>query len=282
VAVDLHLHSSASDGGFTPSQVVEHAVRIGLRCIALTDHDTVSGIAEAEQRAKELSILFIPGVELTVTHEGQEIHILGYFIDPSSPGLLACIEEVRGRVFERMSRIVKRISRLGYPLEMEEVVNIAGSGSMGRPHIARAMVEKGYVQSNQEAFDRFIGSSGPAYVEVTAMAPQEGYKIILEAGGIPAIAHPGYLGRADMMLEPELFAHREWGAMAIEVYHTRHDRYMRTYYTKMARKLEMAITGGSDCHGTFYQHVLMGRCNVPDWVADELFALRRQTISRMG
>ena len=281
MAVDLHLHSSASDGGFSPSQVVEYAARIGLRCIALTDHDTMSGIEEAQQRCTELGIPFIPGIELTATHEGQEIHILGYFIDPTSPRLLACIEEVRGRVLERMSRIVEQINRLGYPLGMDEVLEIAGSGSMGRPHIARAMVKKAYVQSNQEAFDRFIGSSGPAYVDVTAMAPEKVYEIILDAGGIPAIAHPGYLGRADMMLEPELFAHCEWGAMGIEVYHPRHDHYMITYYTKMARKLSMGITGGSDCHGTFYRYVLMGKCNVPDRVADELFALRRQTTSRM-
>jgi predicted metal-dependent phosphoesterase TrpH len=281
MAIDLHLHSSASDGGFTPRVVVEHAHELGLRCIALTDHDTVEGIDEASARAEELNIPFIRGIELTAQDGKQEVHILGYFIDHHNERLLQHLHGTLERIVGRVEKIVAKLNHIGYPVTMEEVKEIAGKGTMGRPHIARAMQRRGYIRTHQEAFNRFLGENCPAFVEVNdAIPPPEAYELILEAGGIPSIAHPGFLGRADMMGEIEVCNHIEWGAMAIEIYHPRHDNYMVDYYKRLARKYSLAVTGGSDCHGNFYQYILMDRKFVPDWVAEKFLAFHEKLSSK--
>lgn len=277
MAVDLHLHSSASDGGFTPRQVVEHAHSIGLRCIALTDHDTVAGLNEAEIRAKELNLPFIPGIEMTALDRGQEVHILGYFIDRNCDLLLKNIQEVRQRIERRLSQIISKLARLNINVTLEEVKEIAKGGTLGRPHIARVMVNKGYVRTNQEAFEKYIGEGQPAYVEIEdAMSPEEAYHLITECGGIPAIAHPGFLGRAKMLEDDDIFNHRLWGAQAIEVFHSKHDNSMINFYLNLAKKYNMGITGGSDCHGNYYPVILMDRKSVPDWVGEKFIAFCRK------
>lgn len=273
MAIDLHLHSNASDGGFTPAQVVEHAHSIGLKCIALTDHDTIDGIPEAQRRAEELGLPFIPGIEMTALDNGVEVHILGYFIDLNCTQLQEAIKEIHSRIERRVRLIIEKLCNLGIEVSFEEVREAAGKGTMGRPHIARVMFKKGYISSHQEAFDKYIGEGKPAFVEVEdAMSPEEAYHLISKCGGIPAIAHPGYLGRAKMMTDDDIFNHRIWGARAIEIFHSKHDNYMINYYLNLAKKYDLGITGGSDCHGNFYPTILMDRKAVPDWVAEKFIA----------
>ncbi|MBN1901711.1 PHP domain-containing protein [Candidatus Sumerlaeota bacterium] len=270
MACDLHIHSTASDGSFTPSQVVDHAWNIGLTCISLTDHDTVEGIEEAETCAREHGVPFIPGIEMTTVVDEHEIHILGYFIDYRSPDFHNFLKFSRDQTYCRLSEIVSALSKQGYSLTMEEVSEIAGPGSMGRPHVAQAMVRHGYVENTQEAFERFIGSDGLAYVPPRGVHSKEAYRVIAEAGGVSAFAHPGQGGRADMVRDHEIELHREWGARALEVFHPRHDDYMINYYLKLAHKLNLGIVGGSDCHGAYYPKILMDRKLVPDWVAEKI------------
>ncbi len=272
MACDLHIHSTASDGGFSPSEVVEHAYGLGLTYISLTDHDTFDGIEEAQGRASELGIPFISGIEMTTVLDDHEIHILGYFADHNDETLNKALEESHHFTLVRLKEIIRRLARLGYPITIEEVKQIAGKGSMGRPHIARAMVRRGYVENNQEAFEHFIGLDCPAYVAPQGMPPEKAYRLILGAGGIPAIAHPGLFGRADMMRDDKVSTHREWGVLAIEAFHPRHDNFMINYYIQLARKLRMGIVGGSDCHGSYYAKILMDRKAVPDWVAQKFLA----------
>ncbi len=282
MACDLHLHSTASDGGFTPKQVVEHAFEIALSAIALTDHDTVEGIPEAQTRALELGLPFIPGIEMTSVDRNNEIHILGYFLNPEDEKLKETLQTSKHLTLKRLTSITKLLTELGYPLTMEEVREMGKGESLGRPHIAQAMVRRGYVENTQEAFERFIGSYGPAYAQPSGILPQEAYQLILHAGGIPAIAHPGQGGRADMMQDNDIATHREWGALAIEVFHPRHDQYMMNYYLKLAQKFGMGIVGGSDCHGSYYPIVLMDRKAVPDWVAEKFFEFHEQTSRKSG
>jgi predicted metal-dependent phosphoesterase TrpH len=281
MAVDLHLHSTASDGGFTPREVVDHAHQIGLRCISLTDHDTVEGIEEAQSRAQELAIPFIPGIEMTARDGTKEVHILGYFIDHRNERLLRALAETLERIVGRIEKMLAKLTRLGYPVTMDEVKEIAGVGTMGRPHIARVMVRRGYIRRHQEAFDRFLGENCPAYVGIEdAITPREAYELLLGAGAIPSLAHPGFLGRADMMGELEICNHIEWGAQALEIYHSRHDGYMVDYYKRVARKYSLAVTGGSDCHGNFYPTILMDRLFVPDWVAEKLILFHEKLVQQ--
>lgn len=270
MACDLHIHSKSSDGGFTPTQVVDYAFKIGLTCISLTDHDTIEGIEEARNRANSLGLSFIPGIEMNTVVEDQEIHILGYFIDYQSQRFKDTLQASRKLTFKRLDEIIRTLTDQGYFLTMQEVEEIAGSGSMGRPHVAQVMVRHGYVENTREAFDRFIGSDGAAYVPLKGIHTRDAYRFILEAGGIPAIAHPGLGGRADMMRNHDIEMHKEWGARAIEVFHPRHDDYMINYYLKLAQKMGMGIVGGSDCHGSYYPKILMDKKLVPDWVGEKI------------
>lgn len=282
MAVDLHIHSTASDGGFSPRQVVEHAQAIGLKCIALTDHDAVSGIEEAQKRAAELELPFIPGIEMTALDRGEEVHLLGYFINPRCEQLLQTIKEVHQRIELRVKRILGKLRKLGIEVSLEEVKKVAGGGTLGRPHIARVMVSKGYTRTHQEAFDKYIGEGQAAYVEIDdAMSPEEAYRLISECGGVSSIAHPGYLGRAKMLEDDDIFNHRIWGAQAIEVFHPKHDNSMINFYINLAKKYDMAITGGSDCHGNFYPVILMDRKSVPDWVGEKFLAFCRKAKGKL-
>ncbi len=273
MAVDFHLHSTVSDGGFTPEEVVEHAHSIGLKFIALTDHDSVEGIEPAARRARELGIPFIPGIELTTLVRDEEIHVLGYFIDHTYPPLLDELNKIHERIVERMKEMLRRLERMGIDISFDEIQEVAQCGSMGRPHIARVMKKKGYIRRHQEAFDKYLGNGKEAFVEVDdALTPEEAYHLISAAGGIPVIAHPGYRGKARMMRDDEIFNHRVWGARGIEVFHTRHDSSMIDYYLDTAKRHDLAVTGGTDCHGNFYPVILMDRKNVPDWVGERFLA----------
>lgn len=244
VEADLHTHSTASDGADTPAQIVEKAAAIGLKAVGITDHDAVDGLAEALQRGKELGIEVVPGVEINTDYEGQEVHILGYYIDFQHPSLLATLEDMRRFRRQRIESMVGKLRALGLDIHIDEVKEVAGEAAMGRPHLARVMMEKGYVNSVTEAFERYIGLGRPAYVPRTHLTPFAAVEIVRKAGGIPVLAHPGLVGRDELI--PRLIS---VGLMGLEVWHSDHTAEDANRYLALAEKLDLLVTGGSDYHG---------------------------------
>jgi 3',5'-nucleoside bisphosphate phosphatase len=244
--LDLHLHSTASDGTATPEEVVEAALAGGLDAIALTDHDTTAGVERARAAVAGRPLEVIPGIEVSTTENGSELHILGYFVDPTHPALQAYEGTAGDRRDERMREMVERLRDQGVDVTFEAVVEAAGEdrGNLGRPHLARALMESGYVATLPEAFDSYIGNGHPAYVPTRLLTPAKGIRLILEAGGIPVWAHP----RDDELdrLLPGLV--RE-GLRGLEVFRPRTPPYRVLELEKRARKAGLLRTGGSDWHG---------------------------------
>ena len=189
--VDLHLHSTASDGRFSPADLIRKTAAEGLAVIALTDHDTVDGIAAALEAAREFpGLRLIPGIEISTDIPGGEVHILGYFIDHTDRNFLAALEKMRDSRWERARRMVTKLEKMGCPVDWERVCAIAGGGTIGRPHIAQAMMERGHIEFFQEAFEKYIGRDGSAYVEREKVTPSEAVELVVQAGGLPVLAHP--------------------------------------------------------------------------------------------
>ncbi len=246
---DLHTHTHASDGTGAPSDNVRLAREAGLAAIAITDHDTVAGISEAIAAGEQHGVQVVPGVELSTVAEGADIHILGYWIDWADEEWLDRLRKQRDTRGVRNEMIVARLCELGLPITMDEVLEEAGRGghgdrSVGRPHLAGVLVRKGYVATMTEAFDRFLGSDGAAYVNPPRLSPFEALTWIHEAGGAAVIAHPGLYGR-DALVEQLLAA----GADGIEVYHSDHGPEEEARYGELARRYGVIATGGSDYHG---------------------------------
>jgi len=243
---DLHIHTTASDGIMSAQQIIDCAVKQGLPGISITDHDTASGINIAVEYIKErnLCLEFIPGIELNTEIDGEEIHILGYFIDPSDRFFNNKLEEIRTARLNRVKKIIDKLNGLGYTLELQEVKNKVQGELMGRPHIARAMMEKGYVASITEAFDKYIGMGKPAYVSHYKFSPQEAIDLIKQAGGVSILAHPGLIKEQSKI--EEIIA---WGIEGMEVFYPEHTyQHMIKYQEKCIRQ-NLLITGGSDFHG---------------------------------
>lgn len=219
--VDLHLHTKASDGALQPAELVKAANRIGIRVMAVTDHDSVNGIAEAQEAASDLAIEVMPGIELSASLDGDEIHILGYLLDADDPSLQKALRRLQEDRLVQAQAMVERLGALGYPLEWDRVMAIANGGSVGRPHIARALVERGAVASVDEAFSRFLRRGGPAYVEGSKFFPYEAVSLIREAHGVPSLAHPIIVGAGDYHLDLErlLPMMKESGLGGIETYY---------------------------------------------------------------
>jgi len=195
--VDLHLHSTASDGVLNPAQMIDQAADTGLGCVALTDHNTVRGLAEAEAQAARRSIRFIRGIEMTTLLEGRELHLLGYFIDPAHADLAARGKRHRQRAVERLQAMLERLNGLGIDVAMEQVLETAGDSAPGRPHLGRVLVARGYAQNVLETFERWLGNAGSVYVPVLCEPPAEIYSLISKVGGVGGVAHPGASGRAN-------------------------------------------------------------------------------------
>jgi predicted metal-dependent phosphoesterase TrpH len=262
---DLHSHSLASDGTYTPSQVVEHALERGLAALSLTDHDTVAGLPEARERAAGTGLRIVPGVELSTSHGGIEVHVLAYFVDETAAELTTALDHYREVRRERARSILARLQRLGMPLTEDEVVERAKGGTVGRPHVAEAMVARGYVTSFDEAFRRFIGAHGPAWVPKPVPTPQEAVALVRRSGGVAAIAHPATIGQDALI--PELAAQ---GLVGLECIHPKHDPASEQRYRDLARRLGLIVTGGSDCHGRRPGGSMIGYGEVPAGVVDAL------------
>ncbi len=245
--IELHTHTTYSDGILSPQQLVERAANAGVKALAITDHDTLCGWEEAIAAAIPFKMEIIPGVELSTVHNGRSLHILGYY--PQKELLIAPLAERLAGRKRRAKQMLENLARMGYPLELEPSdTKIA----LGRPHIASAMVKAGYVNSPQEAFARFLGEEHPAYVHYEKFSIQEGIGLIRDCGGIPVWAHP-YLfrgGRVEEVL-PELIAA---GLMGIEVYHPHHGNNRVNRLKQLCQEHSLLITGGTDYHGSDLEH----------------------------
>ncbi|MBI2849489.1 MAG: PHP domain-containing protein [Chloroflexi bacterium] len=276
--VDLHLHSCISDGKYTPPELVAKAAGAGLTVIALTDHDNVDGIAPALEAAKKFPQLkVIPGVEISTDEPEGEVHMLGYFIDYTNPELLASLVKSRDSRYGRAQEMVNRLASLGLPVEWKRVQEIAGDGTIGRPHIAQALLEKGYIATIREAFDRYIGYGGPAYVEREKIDPAEAVGLILRAGGLPVLAHP--LTTKD----PEALVARlkKSGLAGIEAYYGEHTPEQIERLLSLAEKHRLVATGGSDFHGLDENaETRLGSVDVPLSAVEGLIALAEQRVTK--
>lgn len=261
---DLHLHTTASDGTLNPADLVALAKDKGFSAIAVTDHDTTAGLAEALAAGAKLKIEVIPGIELSTLSGDREVHILGYYPDPANKGLQDMLFKMIEARKNRAVYMVEKLNRLGYAVELSRVKEIAGTEFIGRPHIARALLEKGYIKEISEAFcEDFIGRSGKAYVERFKLSPSEGIAILMKAGAIPVLAHPGFLSQGPPLSEEEIMPLVENGLSGIEIYYSKHSTDQEDYYKKVAAKHNLLITGGSDCHGQPGAENSLGKVKLP-------------------
>jgi len=255
---DLHLHSSFSDGTYSPEEIVSHAQRYRLKAIALTDHDSVEGCGRAAQACAAAGIEFVAGTELTAEHEGNELHLLGYFIETDNQRLLTQIAKFQAVRQNRIREMVGRLNQLKVPLAAESVFSLANCRSPGRPHVARALVQAGLCGSLDEAFERFLKRNRPAWVPKFKMAASDAIGLIHHAGGVAVLAHPG-LNRTDDVI-PDLV---EAGLDGIECFHTKHSTNTAEHYLQIADRFQLLVSGGSDCHGLSKGKPLIGTVKVP-------------------
>jgi predicted metal-dependent phosphoesterase TrpH len=255
---DLHLHSHFSDGTYGPEKLAAEAQRCGLAAIALTDHDSVEGCPGTARACAAAGIEFIAGAELTAEQDGEEFHILGYFLDTQNAQLLTQIARFQAVRQNRVREMVARLNGLRVPLTAEAVFTLANCRSPGRPHVARALVAAGLCRNLDEAFERFLKKNRPAWVPKFKMRGEEAIDLIHRAGGLAVLAHPG-LNRTDAPLAGLV----EAGMDGIECFHTKHSTAIAEHYLEMADRFHLLVTGGSDCHGLSKGKPLMGTVRVP-------------------
>lgn len=263
--VDLHLHSVFSDGTYTPEEIVREAQRCGLRAIALTDHDTLEGCPRAAAASAAAGIEFIPGIELTAEIDEQELHLLGYYLDPQNDALQTEMKRFQHVRQERIREIVARINQLGIPLQVDAVFALANCRSPGRPHVARALVEGEFCANLDEAFGRFLRKGKPAWVPKLKVTAHDAIGLIHEAGGLAILAHPGINNSLEL-----LSTLIDAGVDGIECFHTKHSTGMSRHFIETAERFGLLVTGGSDCHGLSKGKPLIGTVRVPYECAERL------------
>jgi len=262
---DLHLHTIFSDGTYTPEELIAGAGKKHLSAIAVVDHDTVSAVAPTIEAAKESDIEVLPGIELSAEYNNQEIHILGYLIDYKKNDLLEKLESLKINRIERVKKIVAKLNTLGLKLDEQAVFGLSGVGTVGRLHIARAMVKEKLVSSLSEAFQKYIGDNCPAYVLGFRFNPKEAIKFIKDSGGVPVLAHPYSLHNDELVLE-----FIKLGIMGLEVYYPEHSQGMVNFYADLAKNNNLLLTGGSDCHGKAKPSVRIGSIKIPYELVEKL------------
>lgn len=272
---DLHLHTLFSDGTFTPEELVLHAQKNGLSCIALTDHDTVEGCERAARAAAAVKMDFIPGAELTAEHKDTEVHIIGYFLDTQNATLLERIAQFQTERQGRIHEMVAALNKVGIPLRAEAVFALANCRSPGRPHVARAMVKEKLVSNLDEAFERYLKKNRPAWVPKTKMSALESIALIHQAGGLAVMAHPGLNHNDDII--PDLVLA---GLDGMECFHTKHSTAMSEHYLQMADHFHLLVTGGSDCHGYSKNRPLIGTVRLPYEHVEMMRAARDRAAQR--
>jgi hypothetical protein len=251
---DLHSHSNRSDGTLSPSEEMALAASRNLAGVALTDHDTFDGLAEAVASAASLGLEFAPGIEFSAEYDGASLHLLGYWVDPDDPGIEAELLRLTATRFRRGEMIVEKLRALGFDITVGRVLELAGGEAIARPHIAQAMVEAGIVADEKEAFDRYISDDGLAYVPKHALQPMDALRLIGEAGGVCALAHPGMWRGSDTVPDGLIEELAAGGMVGIEVNHPDHDDERRTKYAAIAERLDLIPLSSSDCHGARYDY----------------------------
>jgi len=244
IKTDFHLHTTFSDGTRTPEQTVSHALELGLSALAITDHDTIAGVSQALAAAKATSVRAIPGIEFSTDYEGQEVHILGFGMDIEAAALREALELMIRKRDERNVVILEKLGKLGLPLKLEQVLEIAQGRVIARPHIARAMLQAGYVRSMQEAFDRYLAKGAAAFIERFSLTPQQACQAITHSGGLSVFAHPGkvrYQGLINELIPA--------GLRGLEIFHPDHAPSQKRKLLAIAKELNLLVTGGSDSHG---------------------------------
>jgi len=274
--IDLHVHTNASDGERPPAEIVRQAIDLGLRAIAITDHDTTDGVQEALNAAEGSQLLVIPGVEISSDARGEEIHVLGYFIDHNHPGFSDQLARFRASRLRRAKRMVSKLSGMGMPLDWDQVRRRAAGDSIGRPHIAQAMLDNGYVSSIEDAFRSYIGRNGPAFVDRLKLSPEAAIHLIAEAGGLAVLAHPLWATHRVAVLA-------RCGLAGLEAYYTGYSEEETSLLVDLARQHGLLVTGGSDFHGSRVQpgHEL-GSVRVPNNVIQELQAYHERLLPGRG
>ncbi len=268
--IDLHTHSTASDGTYTPSQLVEAACRRGLLALALTDHDTVGGQQEALQRGAELGLRVIPGVELAADFEGAEVHVLGYGFDPNSPAIREILHDLSAARDCRNRQMAERITQLGCPIDYDALC-IRFSGSViGRPHFAQVMAEQGFVSDVSGAFDLYLHPGGPAYISRQLYTIPKAAAAIRRAGGLTVLAHPLQYHFDNGTLHRFLQTGRQADICGLEVYYTGYTAEQRDFLRRLAHTYGFLQTGGSDFHGSGKPGIQLGDGFVPDALLEDL------------
>jgi predicted metal-dependent phosphoesterase TrpH len=243
--VDLHSHTTASDGTLSPAELVRAAVKRGVRVLAITDHDSTEGLAAARAEAARHPLLtIVPGLEINCDVPGAEVHVLGYYVDDAAEWFQEFLREQRAERVARVHRIVERLAELGMSIDAADVFALVQEGSAGRPHVAQVMVQRGYVRSVREAFDRWLHTNGPANVPRRRLTPQDAIAVIRRAGGVPVFAHPGLADRDELI--PDMITA---GLMGIETYYAEHSATQTAHYKDLCRAHGLIATGGSDYHG---------------------------------
>ncbi|MGM0423576.1 MAG: PHP domain-containing protein [Thermodesulfobacteriota bacterium] len=256
--IDLHTHSSASDGTLSPAELVQEALSSGLKALALTDHDTTNGLQEARQAAQEQGLELIPGCELSVEFRQGQLHILGLWLPWEPRQLKSTLQNLRDKRHSRNERILAKLQNLGLDLEYGQVKELAGEASIGRPHIARVLLENGYVTSIQEAFDRYIGPQGAAYVPKDKLGPAEAIQVLRQEQATVILAHPYTLELPLPDLAREIQGFKELGLQGLEVYYPDHTQEQIRDYLQLAQDMDLLISGGTDFHGSVKPNIRLG------------------------
>jgi len=272
-SADLHTHTNYSDGTSTPEELIAESVKAGLSAVAVTDHDTVEGVDRAIAAAAGGPLEVLPGIELTAEHEGLEIHLLGYLIDHNNGSFLEKLQFLKKVRVDRIYQICDKLKGLGLNLAPEKVLGLSSVGTVGRLHVAQAMVKEGLVNSTYDAFNKYIGDKCPAYTANFKLSPQEAIELIRKFSGIPVLAHPYSMARDDLIPK---FA--EYGLMGLEVYYLEHTKSMVDSYLHMAKKLNLLVTGGSDYHGKSKPNVYMGAMKIPYELVEKLKEAKGRSI----
>jgi len=274
---DLHLHTNFSDGTYTPEELACQAARHRLSTVGLTDHDTVEGCVRMASACAHAGLEFIPGTELTAELDGNELHLLGYFVDTRNPGLLKEMAKFQTVRQNRVREMVARLNQLNIPLQADAVFAIANCRSPGRPHVGRALVQGGFCASMDEAFERFLKKNRPAWVPKFKISALDAMQLIHQAGGLAVMAHPG-LNRTDEII-PELV---EAGLDGLECFHTKHSASQAGHYVRLAKEFNLMITGGSDCHGLSKGKPLIGTVKLPYEYVEQLKSAVAQQRSKIS
>ncbi len=273
MTIDLHVHSTFSDGSMSPTELVHAAHKMGLFALAITDHDTLEGIEEAMHVGSLLGIEIVPGLELSIKHGDLAVHLLGYLFRPLDKTLLLVLQRLQAARLERNKVILAKLNRLGVEIGMQELATISGHGQSGRPHIAQLLMQKGVVKNMDEAFDRYLARGALAYAPRYVLQAAEAILMIKNAGGVAILAHPQQLEKSGKDVNAVISKLQIAGLDGVEVYYPTHSRQFKKKLLTIAKKLDLLITGGSDYHGTIRPGTTLagGRnCSVPRSVLEEM------------